>query len=233
MLESLKRELRDANESLVKLGLVHNSTTFGNVSSLDESRNYVAIKPSGIKCENMNYEHIVILNLKGDIIEGEKKPSSDTNTHLEIYRNFPEINAIVHTHSSHAVSFAQAKIPITCLGTTHADYFHGSIPVIRELTKKEVCKDYELNIGKAIVETFKNLRINHLEISACLLHSHGPFIWAKNLEEALEKAFILEEIAKINFMTLRLNPSIEPLNSYLMDKHFLRKNGPNAYYGQK
>jgi L-ribulose-5-phosphate 4-epimerase len=232
MLEELKRAVRDANKDLVKLELVHSSTTFGNVSAIDETRRFVAIKPSGLRYEEMNDNDIVIIDIEGNIVEGTKRPSSDTNTHLELYKSFPHIKAVVHTHSLYATTFAQAKTPITCLGTTHADYFDGEIPVMRDLTTKEIEIDYELNTGKAIVDTFKTLNIDYRVIQACLLPSHGPFSWGESLNKAVENSLILEQMAKMNYKTLRLNPIIQPLRKDLLNKHYLRKHGSTAYYGQ-
>lgn len=230
MLTKLKRRVRKANQQLVRLGLV--KLTFGNLSAIDELREYVAIKPSGVDYSLMKNKDIVILDLSGKKVEGEKNPSSDTPAHLELYRSFREIGAVVHTHSEYATSFAQAKLPITYLGTTHADYFNGNIPITRDLTKQEIKTDYELNIGGVIVETFQRTQINPLEIPACLVSGHGPFVWGKTIEEAVENAFVLEEIAKMNFKSLFLNRELESLDKFLLDKHYLRKHGKDAYYGQ-
>ncbi len=230
MLEELKKQVKEANQRLGESALV--TSTFGNLSAIDESKEFLAIKPSGIDYKSLKEEDIVILDLKGKIIEGEKKPSSDTPSHLELYRNFIGIGSVVHTHSEHATIFAQAKKTIECLGTTHADYFRGSIPVTRDLTEKEIQEDYELNTGKIIVETFKD-KIDYLEMPACLVSRHGPFIWGKNIDEAIENALLLEEIAKMNLKTLLINPGINSINESLLDKHYLRKHGKNAYYGQR
>lgn len=231
MLEDLKKQVKEANQKLVELGLV--KLTFGNVSAIDDSNKLVAIKPSGVDYDSLKNRDIVILDLNGEIIEGDKRPSSDTPSHLELYRNFPGIKSVIHTHSTYATIFAQAKKPITCFGTTHADYFRGDIPLTRDLTEEEVKENYELNAGKVMVETFQNRNINHLEMFACLLPNHAPFVWGRSIDKTLENAFVLEEIAKTSLMTINLNPKINPINKHLLDKHFLRKHGKDAYYGQK
>ena len=231
MLNKLKEKVRKANQELVELGLV--KLTFGNLSAIDESGEYVAIKPSGVDYSVLKNKDIVILDLSGEKVEGEKNPSSDTPTHIELYRNFREVGAIIHTHSEYATSFAQAKLSIKCLGTTHADYFRGNIPLTRDLTEQEIKEDYELNTGKVIVETFKKNKINPLEISACLVSGHGPFVWGRTIDRAVENAFILEELAKMNFKSMLLNNKLESLDKFLLDKHYLRKHGKDAYYGQK
>lgn len=233
MLKNLKRKVRRANKSLVRLELVNSLTTFGNVSAISKGREYIAIKPSGVNYDEMQDSDIVLLDLEGNIIEGDKHPSSDTLTHLELYRRFPEIRAVIHTHSLYATTFAQAKIPILCFGTTHADYFNGTIPLTRDLSEEEINHDYELNTGRVIAETFEKNGTNPLEVSACLVSSHGPFVWGGNLDQALERAMMLEQISRMNFMALRLNPDLACLDKKLLEKHFSRKHGPNAYYGQK
>ena len=229
----LREKVAEANKSIVDAGLVNPYTTFGNVSCIDEMHIFMAIKPSGISYEKIKPSDIVMTDLQGNITEGGKKPSSDTLTHLELYKNFPGVNSIIHTHSLYATSFAQAKTPLNCLGTTHADYFNGDIPVIETLTDKEILNNYELNTGKSIVRHFKENDLNHIEISACLVSSHGPFIWGESLESALEKAIILEEIAKMNYITRGINNNISSLKPKLREKHYFRKHGANAYYGQK
>lgn len=231
MLENLRKRVTEANNLLVELGLVDPITTFGNVSSIDEKTKYVAIKPSGLSYK-IKKEDVVVVDLEGNIVYGNKKPSSDTLTHLELYKNFPEINSIIHTHSLYATAFAQAKTMIKCLGTTHADYFNGDIPIIKSLSKDKILSDYESNTGKSIVAYFKDHNIDPLEISACLVCSHGPFIWGESLKSSLEKAVILEEIAKMNYTTININRKTSHLKSSLRNKHYLRKHGPNAYYGQ-
>lgn len=226
----LRKEVLKANLELVKHNLV--IFTWGNVSAIDREKGIVAIKPSGVEYAKLKAEDIVVLDLNGNIIDGKLRPSSDTNTHLELYRRFKEIGSIVHTHSTYATVFAQAGFKIKCLGTTHADYFYGSVPVAREL-KEEEMKDYELNTGKVIVEKFNELKFKALFMPACLTKSHGPFVWGKNCDNAIHNAVVLEEIAKMNYLTHTLNTDITPLKKYILDKHYQRKNGKNAYYGQK
>jgi len=230
MFEDLKKQIREANQKLVELNLV--KLTFGNVSSIDNSGKFVVIKPSGVDYGSLKDEDMVVLDLDGKVIEGDKKPSSDTHSHLELYRKFRGIKSIVHTHSPYATIFAQAKKPINCLGTTHADYFRGDIPITRDLTEKEVEENYELNTGKVIVETFVNQNIDFLEMFACLVSRHGPFVWGETISKALENALLLEEIAKTSLMASNLNSDINSINQYLLDKHFLRKHGEKADYGQ-
>lgn len=234
MLEQLKQQVRIANQKLIPLNLIDPNTTFGNVSGIDDTRRYIAIKPSGVPFDELTNEDISLLDINGNLIEG-KKPSSDTPTHLELYKAFPQIRSVIHTHSQNATTFAQAKIPLKCLGTTHADYFYGTIPITRDLTDLEVNQDYEVNTGKVIVETFKQSKpnpLNPLEIPACLVAGHGPFVWAESIQQALDNAHILELIARMNFLTTLLNPTTE-INKNLLDKHYKRKHGKDAYYGQK
>ena len=231
MLEDLKKEVCKANKKLVEGGLV--KFTFGNVSGIDDSGKYVAIKPSGVDFYELKKEDMVILDLNGNVVEGTKKPSSDTPTHLELYNNFQGIKSVIHTHSENAVAFAQAKKPIICLGTTHADYFNGEIPVTREMERYEIEDHYEKNTGKVIIETFNKKDLDSLQIPACLVYSHGPFVWGASIEKTLENAFILEEIAKINLKTLLINSKTQCIDDCLLNKHFSRKHGKNAYYGQK
>lgn len=229
MLEGLKKQVKEANIKLVELGLV--KLTFGNLSAVNESGEYVAIKPSGVNYQLLESKDISILNLQGDHLEG-KKPSSDTPSHLELYKNFEGIKSIIHTHSRYATTFAQAGIPLDCLGTTHADYFHGTIPLV-VLDEEDVKIDYEKNTGKKVVEFFKQNKINHLEISACLVQYHGPFVWGETIEKALENTYVLEEIAKMNLWALTINPKLSLTPQHLLDKHYFRKHGKNAYYGQR
>jgi len=233
MHQQLKQQVRIANQKLTD-SLVDPNTTFGNLSAIDETHRFVAIKPSGIPFNELQDNDIPILDLNGNIIEGDKKPSSDTPTHLELYKAFPQIKSIIHTHSQTATAFAQAKTPIKCIGTTHADYFNGTIPVTRDLTPEEINNSYELNIGRVIVETFNQHQpnpINPLEISACLVSSHGSFVWGDSITQTLSNAHILEQIAKLNFQTLLINPNTE-INKNLLTKHYQRKHGRDAYYGQ-
>lgn len=230
MLEDLKKIVLKVNKNLVDLGLV--KLTFGNMSAIDDSLKFVAIKPSGVDYNSLKEKDIVILDLDGKIIEGDKRPSSDTPSHLEIYRNFLGIKSVIHTHSTYATIFAQAKLPIKCFGTTHADYFFGRIPVSRDLHKKEIISNYELNTGKVIVETFKKNNLAYLDIPACLVANHGPFVWGSSIEKTLENALILEEIAKMNIEVNKLNSNATEISKDLLNKHFLRKHGKDAYYGQ-
>lgn len=227
MLENLKKEVCEANIELFKRGLI--IFTWGNVSAIDEKSELVVIKPSGVPYENMKPNDMVVLNLKGEIIEGKLKPSSDTKTHLELYRNFKEIKAIAHTHSTYATAFAQAGKEIEILGTTAADYFYESIKLSRELREDEM-NEYELNTGKVIVESLKDKDI--LASPAILVKSHAPFIFGKDAFNAVHNAIVLEEIAKMNFISLSLNPNSTKIKQFILDKHYLRKHGKGAYYGQ-
>jgi len=229
MLGELKEKVWRANLDLVRLGLV--TLTFGNASGLDKKRGIVAIKPSGVSYEKMKPSDIVLLDLDGHKVEGRLNPSSDTPTHLELYRAFGSIGGIVHAHSEFATMFAQARREIPCLGTTHADFFCGPVPLTRSLRRDEVKKDYELNTGKVIIERFA--RINPLEKPGVLVAGHGPFTWGKTPGEAVDNCLALEKVAKIAVGTMLLNPSGAPLPRYLLEKHYMRKHGPGAYYGQK
>ena len=228
MLESLKQQVLEANLLLPKYGLV--TFTWGNVSGIDRASGLVAIKPSGVSYEEMTADDMVIVDLDGNVIEGKLKPSSDTPTHLELYKAFPNIGGIVHTHSRWATSFAQAGRRIEPTGTTHADYFYGAIPCTRLMTAAEIEGDYEKETGKVIIETFSNLDPD--SIPAVLVQSHGPFCWGKTPEKAVETAVVLEEVAFMQYHALALNPELTPMQKELLDKHFLRKHGKNAYYGQ-
>ncbi len=228
MLESLKQQALEANLLLPKFGLV--LFTWGNVSGIDRMSGLVAIKPSGVRYETMTVEDIVIVDLDGKVVEGRLKPSSDTPTHLELYKAFPHIGGIVHTHSRWATCFAQAGLHIEATGTTHADYFCGAIPCTRLLTPAEISGDYEKETGKVIIETFCNLDPD--SVPAVLCNGHGPFCWGKTPEQAVEIAVVLEEVAFIQNHALALNPELAPMQKELLDKHFLRKHGKNAYYGQ-
>ncbi|MHB8097265.1 MAG: L-ribulose-5-phosphate 4-epimerase [Erysipelotrichaceae bacterium] len=229
MLEELKQEVLDANLCLPKYGLV--VFTWGNVSAIDKSGQYVAIKPSGVEYDVLTRDDIVIVDLNGNVIEGHFNPSSDTPTHLELYRNFPGIKGIVHTHSRWATIFSQAKLDLNPFGTTHADYFYGKIPCTRLMSCEEIENDYELNTGKVIVETFKN--IDSLHVQAVLVASHGPFAWGKSAMDAVHQAVVLEEIAMMNWHAFMINKDLGSMQNVLLNKHFLRKHGKNAYYGQK
>ena len=228
MLETLKQQVLEANLLLVEYGLV--IFTWGNVSGIDRARGLVAIKPSGVSYKGMAAEDMVIVDLEGKVVEGNLKPSSDTPTHLELYKAFPNIGGVVHTHSRWATTFAQAGTAIEATGTTHADYFYGAVPCTRLLTPEEITGEYEKETGKVIIETFGNLDPD--AIPAVLFHSHGPFCWGKSPVKAVENAVVLEEIAFIQYHALGLKPELEPMQKELLDKHFLRKHGKNAYYGQ-
>lgn len=231
MLEKLKKEVYEANMELPRRGLV--TYTWGNVSGIDREKGLFVIKPSGVSYDELKPEDMVVMDLSGRKVEGDYNPSSDTATHLELYLAFPEIGGIVHTHSPAATAWAQAGRSIPCYGTTHADYFYGEIPCARSLTEEEVKSEYERNTGLVIVETFKSNNINPMYVPGVLCKNHGPFTWGKNAAEAVHNAVVLEEIAKMNLMTEQLNRNAAPVPKYIQDKHFLRKHGPNAYYGQK
>lgn len=220
-----------ANLLLPKYNLV--TFTWGNVSEIDREQGIIAIKPSGVDYEKMRIEDIVITDLKGNTIEGDLKPSSDLDTHVELYQAFPDIKAVVHTHSSYATIYAQAHRDINCLGTTHADTFYGNVFCTRLLTAKEIGKDYERNTGKVIIEEYCKRGINPNQLPGVLVASHGPFVWGDDAIKAVENAKVLEEVARMNYFTEKLNPQISQIQTELLDKHFLRKHGKNAYYGQK
>ena len=231
MLEELKEQVCEANLELNRRGIV--IYTFGNVSGIDRENNLVIIKPSGIAYDVMKPEDMVVVDLKtGDMIEGKWKPSSDTKTHLEIYRAFPTVGGITHTHSINAVAFAQAGLDIPALGTTHADYFYGEIPCTRELTKEEVEEAYELNTGKVIVDCIKERGIDPMAVPGIVVKNHGPFSWGKDADAAVYHAVVMEAVAEMCLKTLMLNPQAS-MQQYVLDKHYMRKHGPNAYYGQK
>jgi L-ribulose-5-phosphate 4-epimerase len=231
MLEQLKKQVFEANLDLPKYGLI--TFTWGNVSGIDREKGLVVIKPSGVEYDVMTQDDMVVVDLHtGKVVEGNKKPSSDTPTHLELYRQFPEIGGIVHTHSRHATTWAQAGRGLTALGTTHADYFYGTIPCTRLMTEAEIQGEYELETGKVIVETFKTKGINPKDIPAVLVHSHGPFAWGTDPHNAVHNAVVLEELAYMNLFSYQLNPTIGAMQQTLLDKHYLRKHGKNAYYGQ-
>ena len=227
MLEQMKKSVFEANRLLKDSGLI--VLTWGNVSQIDRESGYVVIKPSGVSYDAMRAEDMVVVDLEGNVIEGDLKPSSDLPTHLELYKAFPEIGGITHTHSRWATVFSQAGAPIPALGTTHADVFYGPVPVTRKLTEQEIRGAYEKETGKVIVETF--LGRNPNEIPAVLVHSHGPFIWGKNAMKSVENAITLEEVAMMAYYTLQITPTAQ-IQQTLLDKHFLRKHGANAYYGQ-
>ena len=227
MLEQLKEQVLQANLDLVKHGLV--VFTWGNASGIDRENGMVVIKPSGVPYEKMKPKDMVVLNLYGQVVEGNLKPSSDAPTHLVLYRQFENIGGVVHTHSEWATSWAQAGYGIPALGTTHADYFYGEIPCTRKMTQEEIQENYEQETGKVIVKRFKNL--NPDEIPSVLVNNHGPFSWGTDPDNAVHNAVVLEEVAKMAFRTLMLNPEAE-MGKTLLNKHFLRKHGKDAYYGQ-
>lgn len=227
MLETLKEEVFKANLDLVKYGLV--LFTWGNVSGIDRKKGLVVIKPSGVSYDDMKAEDMVVLDLNGKIVEGKLKPSSDTATHLELYIAFPEIGGIVHTHSTYATSWAQAGMDIPNIGTTHADYFSEAIPCTRDMTDAEVKGEYEKETGTVIIERFKD--INPLYVPGVLVKNHGPFSWGKDPHDAVHNAVVMEQTAKMAFISHTLNPKLT-MNDLLIQKHFYRKHGPGAYYGQ-
>ena len=229
MLEQLKQKVYEANMMLPKYGLV--TFTWGNVSEIDRETGYFVIKPSGVPYEQLKAEDMVVMDLFGNKIEGKYNPSSDTPTHIELYKAFPEIGGIVHTHSSWATSFAQAGCGIPCYGTTHADYMYGEVPCARCLTKEEIEHDYEKNTGLLIVEHFKDK--DYKAMPAILCKNHGPFTWGKDGHEAVHNAVVLEEVAKMAARCEMINSRVEPAPQELQDKHYNRKHGKNAYYGQK
>lgn len=229
MLKELKEKVLQANLELPKRGLV--TYTWGNVSGIDRKNNIVVIKPSGVPYEELKLEHLVVLDLDGNKVEGKLNPSSDSPTHLALYKVFKEVNGIVHTHSRWATIWAQAGESIPALGTTHADYFYGDIPCTRKMFDDEIIGEYEKETGNIIVKTFQDK--NPIYIPGVLVNNHGPFTWGKDPHEAVHNAVVLEEIAMMAFYTCSLTPGISPINQTLLDKHFLRKHGANAYYGQK
>ena len=231
MLEKLKEEVYRANMDLPKYGLV--TFTWGNVSGIDREQGLFVIKPSGVDYDKLTPEDMVVVDLDGNKVEGRYNPSSDTPTHAVLYRAFPNIGGIVHTHSTHAVAFAQARRDLPAFGTTHADYFYGPVPCTRELTPEEIDEDYEKNTGKVIIETFQNRGIDPVHVPGVLCASHGPFTWGKDAAQAVYHAVVLEEVAKMAILTLTIDPDAQPAPQHVLDKHFMRKHGPNAYYGQK
>ncbi|MBI9012271.1 MAG: L-ribulose-5-phosphate 4-epimerase [Clostridiales bacterium] len=230
MLEKLKQDVLEANLELQNKGLV--IYTWGNVSGIDREKGLVVIKPSGIKYEELSAEQMVVVDLEGNVVEGDCKPSSDTATHLELYKSFESIGGVVHTHSEWATSYAQAGIAIPALGTTHADYFYGDIPCTRALAVDEINGEYEKETGKIIIETFQS--IDPMEVPAVLVKEHGPFTWGKDAFDAVHNSVVLEQIAKMAIRTFALNSDTQNqrMTNELIDKHYLRKHGSNAYYGQ-
>lgn len=231
MLEELKKAVCESNLELVRRGIV--IYTWGNVSGISEDRKYMVIKPSGVDYDGMSWEDMVVVDIEsGERCEGKWKPSSDTATHLELYRRYPDIKGIVHTHSINAVAFAQAGMAIPALGTTHADYFYGDIPCTRELSREEVEEAYEKNTGKVIIETIDSLGYDPMAIPGIVVKNHGPFAWGNSPANAVYNAVVMETVAEMDLRTLMLNPNAS-ISKYVLDKHYMRKHGPNAYYGQK
>lgn len=228
MLEELKEKVCRANLDLVRHGLV--IFTWGNVSAIDRQSGLVVIKPSGVSYDNMKPSDMVVVDLDGKVVEGELNPSSDTPTHLVLYKAFPEIGGVVHTHSTYATAWAQAGIDLPNIGTTHADYFHDAVPCTADMSRPQVEGEYELETGNVIVERFKGL--NPVHTPGVLVKNHGPFTWGKDAFEAVHNAVVLEQVAKMAFISFSVNPSLT-MNPLLVEKHFSRKHGPNAYYGQK
>lgn len=230
MLEQLKQEVCKANLLLPKHGLV--TFTWGNVSAVDRETGLVVIKPSGVEYDEMTADDMVVVDLDGNVVEGHYKPSSDTPTHVELYKAFPSLGGVVHTHSRWATSFAQAGVSIPAMGTTHGDYFYGDIPCTRPMTPEEISGEYEKETGNVIIETFQEQGIDAALIPAALVFSHGPFAWGKDAMEAVHNAVVLEEVAFMAMHAIQLNPSVCRMQQELLDKHYLRKHGKNAYYGQ-
>lgn len=231
MLDKLRKEVYEANMELPKRNLV--TFTWGNVSGIDRETGIVLIKPSGVEYDELTPDKLVALDLDGNIVEGDLNPSSDTKTHIELYKMYPEIGGIVHTHSTNAVAWAQAQRDIPCYGTTHADYFYGPVPCTRGLTKEELDEDYEKNTGKVIIETFTERNLRVVAVPGVICANHGPFTWGKDAAAAVYHAVVLEEIAKMSLFTEQLNKNVQPAPDYLINKHYMRKHGPNAYYGQQ
>ncbi len=230
MLEKLKQEVYEANMELPRRGLI--TYTWGNVSGRDAETGYFVIKPSGVDYDKLTADDMVVCDLEGNVIEGKYKPSSDTPTHIELYKKYPEIGGIVHTHSPEATSWAQAGRSIPLYGTTHADYFYGPIPCTRSLTKEEIEGAYEKNTGLVIIETFEERGINPMHTPGVICCNHGPFTWGKDAANAVHNAVVLEEVAKMALKTELINPKVDPAPDTIRDKHFFRKHGANAYYGQ-
>ena len=228
-MQQLKQQVLEANLDLPRYGLV--TFTWGNVSAIDRARGLVAIKPSGVDYDALKADDIVIVDLQGEVVEGRLRPSSDTATHLALYRRYLSLGGVVHTHSTHATAWAQAGLAIPALGTTHADYFLGDIPCTRALTEEEVQGEYELNTGRVIIETLKEAEPLHTP--GVVVYQHGPFAWGKDAHDAVHNAVVMEEVARMAWIARGINPGLKPIDSYLMDKHFMRKHGAHAYYGQQ
>ena len=230
MLEQLKKEVYEANMDLVAKGMV--IYTWGNVSGIDREKGLVVIKPSGVDYATMTWEDMVVVDMEGNVVEGKYKPSSDTPTHLVIYKAFSQTGGVVHTHSPWATSWAQAGRGIPCYGTTHADYLYGTVPCVRNLTKEEIDEAYEKNTGVLIADRFDEDDLDYVATPAVLCKNHGPFTWGKDAHEAVHNAVVLEEVAKMAARCEMINPDVKPAPQELQDKHYYRKHGANAYYGQ-
>lgn len=231
MLEQLKKEVYEANLLLPKYQLI--TFTWGNVSGIDRERGLIVIKPSGVDYQSMQAEDMVVCDWQGKVVEGRYKPSSDLMTHLELYRHFTTIGGVVHTHSQNATAWCQAGKAIPSLGTTHGDYFYGPIPCTRLMSEAEIRSDYELNTGKVIVETFETQQLDAAQMPGVLVQSHGPFTWGESPGDAVHNAVVLEELAEMAWKTRLINSEVSSMQQTLLDKHYLRKHGPGAYYGQK
>ncbi len=231
MLEDLRKKVCEANMDLPRHGLV--TYTWGNVSGIDREQGLMVIKPSGVAYENLSPEAMVVVDVAtGETREGKLRPSADTKTHLELYKAFPSLGGVVHTHSPYAVAWAQAGRDIPCYGTTHADYFYGSIPCVRHLTQEELDEDYEKSTGMVIVETFVELCLDPASVPGVICRGHGPFTWGQDPAQAVYHAVVLEEVARMALLTRQVDPYADPLPRRILDKHYSRKHGPNAYYGQ-
>lgn len=228
MLEQLKKDVYKANMDLVAKGMV--IYTWGNVSGIDREKNLIVIKPSGVEYEELSPKDMVVVDFEGNVVEGKYRPSSDTATHIELYKAYPEIGGVVHTHSTWAVSFAQAGMPIPAFGTTHADYFYGEIPCTRDLTAQEISDAYERNTGKVIIETIGDK--DPMEVPGIVVKNHGPFAWGTDAANSVYNAVVLDKVAEMAYHTMQLNQNVKPAPQYLLDKHYFRKHGANAYYGQ-
>jgi L-ribulose-5-phosphate 4-epimerase len=231
MLEALKETVCAANKALPKHGLV--TFTWGNVSAIDREAGLIVIKPSGVEYDELKANQMVVVDLHGTVVEGTLNPSSDTATHIELYKACAEIGGVVHTHSSYATIFAQANRDVPAFGTTHADYMYGAVPCTRRMTEAEIAGAYEKETGTVIIETFVSRHIAMAQLPACVVANHGPFAWGKDAFDAVHNAVVLEEVSKMALNTLLLNPRAEHIQQVLLDKHYLRKHGANAYYGQK
>ncbi len=228
MLSELKEKVYEANMDLWRKGMV--IYTWGNVSGIDSDKGLVVIKPSGVDYDTMRPEDMVVVDLNGNVVEGKLRPSSDTPTHIVLYKEYPQMGGIVHTHSVHAVAYAQAGKSIPALGTTHADYFYGAIPCTRGLTAEEVEEAYEVNTGNVIVETLEGK--DPMAVPGIVVKNHGPFAWGKSPADAVYNSVVMEKVAEMAYITSQINPNVLPAPQYIMDKHYFRKHGPNAYYGQ-